>query len=544
MGQAQNRLVRTRPELSDSFAELQAICSRLAALSLRASGSQTNRDMLKQIEQLTDQKERVEIRLSHQSAGFRAHQSTAQLTTEQLQNVLPAGTVLIDFRQYKRYQWAVVGGKPRPDFQQHLMAFVIRPDHEIRQIDLGAVQPVAEAVRTWRGTLGADPTAKQAAAQLRRLLWDPLAGALADASTVLVSPDGVVAQFPFAVLPGRSSGRLLIQDVGLAVVPTPQYLPQLLARGGESAVPEDKALLLVGDIDFDAEPGASLPAEAAQSGLIRAAARDRSGRTHYARLPGTRREIVLVRELFQEALPNGSWKTLQGRDATEAAFRQSVERCDYALLATHGFFASPSVTSAAESPGDRAPERLFAIDADVVGFHPGLLSGLALAGANRGSPPAIEPGKLADDGIVTALELAGLDLSGVDLVVLSACETGLGQVADGEGVMGLQRAFHLAGARTTIASLWKVDDDATRALMVEFYRNLWEKKLGKLESLRQAQLTMLRQYDPKAGRLRGPGAVKPVDPQRLEEAKEPEARRREPLPPLYWAGFVLSGDWR
>jgi hypothetical protein len=75
-------------------------------------------------------------------------------------------------------------------------------------------------------------------------------------------------------------------------------------------------------------------------------------------------------------------------------------------------------------------------------------------------------------------------------------------------VFGLQRAFGLAGVRTTIASLWKVDDDATQALMVEFYRNLWEKKLGKLESLRQAQLTMLREYDPKTKRLRGPGAIK------------------------------------
>jgi CHAT domain-containing protein len=336
----------------------------------------------------------------------------------------------------------------------------------------------------------------------------------------------------------------LIEDVGLAVVPTPQYLPQLLARRPKRAVAEDKSLLLVGDIDFDAEPGTTLLAEATPSNLIRSAARDRRGRTPYSRLPGTKREIAVVREVFQKALPKGSWEVLQGPQATESAFRQHVERCNYVLLATHGFFSPASGESAIDSTVARTPERLFNMEQEVIGFHPGLLSGLALAGANRGSSSAIEPGRLADDGIVTALELTGLDLSGVDLVALSACETGLGRVASGEGVMGLQRALHLAGVRTTIASLWKVDDDATQALMIEFYKNLWDKKLGKLESLRQAQLTMLRQYDPKTKRIRGPGPVRPADPDTLGEAENAEGKPREPLPPLYWAGFVLSGDWR
>jgi CHAT domain-containing protein len=127
-------------------------------------------------------------------------------------------------------------------------------------------------------------------------------------------------------------------------------------------------------------------------------------------------------------------------------------------------------------------------------------------GANRAH------GEHEDDGILTALEVAGLDLHGVDLAVLSACQTGLGENAGGEGLLGLQRAFQVSGARGVVASLWKVDDSATQALMVELYRNLWERKLGKQEALRQAQLAMLERYDPKAGQLRGAGAKDMIRP--------------------------------
>ena len=125
-----------------------------------------------------------------------------------------------------------------------------------------------------------------------------------------------------------------------------------------------------------------------------------------------------------------------------------------------------------------------------------------------------------------ALEVSALDLSQVDTVVLSACETGLGQVAGGEGLLGLQRAFQVAGAKTTVASLWKVPDQATATLMQRFYENLWDKKMGKLEALRQAQIWMLRDNGNR-------GLAIPDHPADAQT-----------LPPYYWAAFVLSGDWR
>ncbi len=136
--------------------------------------------------------------------------------------------------------------------------------------------------------------------------------------------------------------------------------------------------------------------------------------------------------------------------------------------------------------------------------------------------------------------MAELDLSGVELTVLSACQTALGATAGGrqaggEGLLGLQRAFQVAGARGVVATLWDVDDEATRALMERFYANFWQKKLMRLEALREAQLWMLR-----AGWRREPAQPRSV------ESVPPKAPAGQPdhVPPDYWAAFVLSGDWR
>ena len=159
-----------------------------------------------------------------------------------------------------------------------------------------------------------------------------------------------------------------------------------------------------------------------------------------------------------------------------------------------------------------------------------------LAGANL--PPKTDELGLptGEDGILTAEEIANLELPGTELVVLSACETGLGRVAGGEGVMGLARAFHLAGARNVITSLWKVDDEATAALMAAFYQELWVNKRPPIEALREAQLYLYRHPDqiPNLAALRGPApgkAPRPVPGGSL-------------APPRRWAAFVLSGPGR
>jgi CHAT domain-containing protein len=170
-------------------------------------------------------------------------------------------------------------------------------------------------------------------------------------------------------------------------------------------------------------------------------------------------------------------------------------------------------------PGNElASGSLFAVFGDERGVDAGLLSSLALTGANSAGmgDNALRSG----DGLLTAAEVSELQLSDPDLVVLSACDTGLGSIAAGEGVMGLQRAFQTAGAKCVVGSLWQVSDEETRALMLNFYDSLWIQKLSKIEALRQAQVKMLN---------------------RDKDGGRPSGKRTSPY---YWAAFVLSGDWR
>jgi CHAT domain-containing protein len=210
---------------------------------------------------------------------------------------------------------------------------------------------------------------------------------------------------------------------------------------------------------------------------------------------------------------------LRSSRATEAAFREHAPSHRFLHVATHGFFASAKPAAAtvdgesAVSLGDAPTRRL---------LHPGWQSGLVLAGANQ---PADLSG---DDGVLSALEIAEIDLTGVELAVLSACETGIGESARGEGLIGLQRAFQVAGTRSVVASLWKVDDTATREMMERFYDNLWTKQLSRAESLRQAQLWMLNERGSRG----------------LEAAEGPPGDDQRRLPPYFWAAFVLSGEWR
>src|SRR5262249_29612401 len=211
------------------------------------------------------------------------------------------------------------------------------------------------------------------------------------------------------------------------------------------------------------------------------------------------------------------------RAANERAFKRAAPGHRVLHLATQGFFlgaeCSPASNGtrsvgglAAAGNGDAgSPKRTNPASA-ALHENPLLMSGLALAGANRRATAGPDD----DDGILTAEEVAAMNLAGVEWAVLSACDTGLGEVKNGEGVFGLRRAFQVAGVRSVIMSLWSVDDEATRLWMRALYQGPLPRHLNTAEAVRAAGLSALRE----------------------RRAKSQNTH------PFFWAAFVAAGDWR
>jgi CHAT domain-containing protein/tetratricopeptide (TPR) repeat protein len=518
------------PEIPRLLEQRQQVAALLAVQALATPDPGQAEAWRKQVDHLTEKKDRLEGELARHSAVYRRQRDQERRGPEQIAAVMPRQAALVDVLEYW-HSTPPGPGQTKWQWERRVVAFVVRPGRPIARVELGPAAVIERQVDAWRIAIKADrgvtPNAAAGddpAAVLRRLVWEPLEPHLAEVQTLLISPDGALGRIPLGALPAKKRGSYLIEQYAITVVPVPQMLGASRAEA-ESGEVSPASILLVGNVDYGGDAG-----EADKRGRSRAAASGRDGE-HWARfgaLPSTREEILAVSDSFTRQYRGGRVESLRETEATEAAVRAQAPTCRWLHLATHGYFAPEALKSAlaepAAGPGN-GPLRLDldrgAGHRDITGWNPGLLSGLALAGANvRPTPPG------QDDGILTALEVAELDLSGVELATLAACETGLGDVAGGEGLLGLQRAFQVAGARAVVASLWKVDDTPTQKLMSRFYENLWRRKMTAAGALREAQLYMLRE-----GLKRGL-----VD---LDAQPGPGPKH---VPPYYWAAFVLSGD--
>jgi CHAT domain-containing protein len=264
----------------------------------------------------------------------------------------------------------------------------------------------------------------------------------------------------------------------------------------QTQAPSRQQPVIIANPDFDHPGNSELATRASSSRGAENRRSTDSTSLKFGSLPGAAAEAAALARLLPEAT------LLTESQATENALKQ-VQSPRILHLATHGFFLSDLEPALPLNP--LAGELMTAARPPVVPTteNPLLRSGLALAGFNLRQSGS-------EDGVLTALEAAGLDLQGTELVVLSACDTGVGEIANGEGVYGLRRALTIAGARSQLMSLWQVADIGTDALMVDYYHRLLQGE-GRSEALRQAQLA-LRQ-----------------DPQYCH--------------PYYWAAFIFQGDW-
>jgi CHAT domain-containing protein len=457
------------------------------------------------------------------------------LTPEQLSKQVPTATALVDLIEYFHFR-PPKAGKGKPQSEQRLLAFVVRRGQEPVVVSLGTMKPIEQAVARWRSEVQKVPARAnreaidRAARTLRQRVWQPLSKHLGGVKTVLVAADGVLCQFPLAALPGSKKDSFLIEEISIAQLASAHQILDVLQpvekRKGQ------RGLLALGGVDYG--PGAAYPG-----------------------LPGTVPEVHRCRELFHRAFPKTPATVLFGKEATVAAVQQALTKKppSFLHLATHGFFEPPNRVERLLKGLASREDRLTLWREQTVTLHrlPLLRCGLALAGANQ--PPSADDLK-APSGILTGEDVKGLDLRGCELAVLSACQTALGDLVYSQGVLGLQRAFHAAGARTLVGSLWSVNDAATLVLMEEFYSRLWGKeKLSKLEALRQAQLAVLRAPE----RVQKRAAVLLADSRKrgvsedllrgvgkkallLPEGRKGTTNRRSPE--VWWAAFVLSGDWR
>jgi hypothetical protein len=451
---------------------------------------------------------------------------------------LPGGASLVEFVRFNPRDFHALPAQGEPSWKPaRYVAFVLltgEPDG-VQMIDLGEADPIDRLIADFRAGIIAEAEAgddrdikireKPASSSpaetglaLRVALFDKLAPALAGRSRLLLAPDGDLTRLPFEVLP-TTHGRRLIDDYQISYLSCGRDV----LRFGVAATGLHGQPLVVADPDFDLDIGGgppppsispnrrpSRPKVGYRSGLswwneeVLAARTPQALRptdpvrcpgrlsrdltrtaSHFGRLPGTRAEGQAIANLL--GIP--PWLddiALEGR-------LKAICRSPRILhLATHGFFlpdnrpepASESLKLGTTFVSAGGPGRL----AGLLPEDPMLRSGLALAGANTWLGGGNLPEE-AEDGLLTAEDVTGLDLLATELVVLSACETGLGQVHVGEGVFGLRRAFVLAGAKTLVMSLWKIPDEPTRELMEDFYRRLLAGE-GRAEALRQAQLAV------------------------------------------------------
>ena len=439
VGARQQQLRRLHRQLQQSGnkdainleAELQDATRALAEISHTSSPQAPDLPFRRQ--ELSDKIETLQQQFAEASAG--AQLSIKKVSLDDVRAALPADVVLVDFMGYRRYA-PEKKKRGNDNYENMATAFVVRSGQSVVRIELGPADTIDGAIQTWRTHFGHKSGDVDPGAQLRQLVWQPLEKFIKSARTVLISPNGLMAPMAWAALPGAKPGTFLIDEVSIGLIPIPRLLPELLAGSGQDSgqsnvSPNAPSLLLVGDVDFGAEPG---------SADLLAIDRTvpRGGEPfNWPSLPGTRDEVASIQTSFVKQFHDAQPTVLVRDQATKNAVSDAMTRCEYIHFSTHGFFAPAKTTPVAGSVAnsDADSEGGFVTTQEVSGYQPGLLSGLVLVGANR------LPASGKENGILTALEVEEMDLHQVKLATLSACETGLGQTAGGEGLLGLQRSL-------------------------------------------------------------------------------------------------------
>jgi CHAT domain-containing protein/tetratricopeptide (TPR) repeat protein len=489
---------RLEPEDQKLLNQLSDTLADLAKAGLRGPGLLTPGVYGAKLEALQRRKEELETEISRRSAGYYQKSDAVSLTA--VRDAIPADSVLTEFAVYQPYDFRQILSD-QENAPLHYVVYVIPPHGEVHWKELGDAKEIDKQIEAYRQALR-DPKRTdvgQLARALDAKLMRPVRSLGVDAKHLILSPDGEMNLLPFESLLDEQ-GHYLVENYSISYVTTGRDLLRMqVARTGRS-----ESVVVANPSFGDPEMArASRPTSAKLRPVSAVNVRrgTDSGGLYFAPLAGTALEARELKSLFPEA------RVFTGLQAT----KEELEKLDSPRIlhiATHGFFLEDAAEEAREKEASKNSvsgdsRRPGGVHPVLKAENPLLRSGLALAGANFANGRN-------EDGILTALEASNLNLWGTKLVTLSACDTGVGEVKNGEGVYGLRRAFFIAGAETVVMSLWPVSDSVTRELMSSYYRGL-KAGLGRGEALRQAQLAMLS--------------------------------RKGREHPFYWASFIQVGEW-
>jgi len=476
-------------------------CETIVAMTSIAKFHESDIYRKDTIEVLYQEKDSLENELSKHCSRFSDLLATLRFNLDDIIQALSRQETLLEYIRYTPYDFKNPGNQAQRSGPPRYAVFIVSGQDNVTAVDLGAASEVDSLVHSALAMIHSTgvevytPLGLSQEQQLRRItgkLYEivlaPISRYLEDRETIFVSPDGALNLFPFEIL-SDSDSTYVIEHLHI------QYLSsgRDLIRRPSSVMPAEPYALLVADPDLNA-------VLAEGEGAPRAISPRSNEKTRfcppvkYIPLPNTRYEATEIAGYFRASHKLGTTE-LYGDAASEQNLKNLNDPPQVFHIATHGVFCADTETAEGEHD-----------------YNPMLRTGLALAGANSGGSSPYYDRVTANDGVLYAMEIASLNLQNTELAVLSACETGSGEVLDGEGVFGLRRAFQEAGVQALVMSLWTVPDRETSHLIAGFYKR-WLEGMSKSESLRQSALEILRE-------------------QRL---------RRGNGHPYYWGGFILVG---
>ncbi|MCX6829546.1 MAG: CHAT domain-containing protein [candidate division Zixibacteria bacterium] len=488
---------------------------QISKFIIKGPGDDTTGTYKKKLDSLLQAANNLEGELSRRSLSFRRRQEINNISVVKIDSLLPANTAFIEFLKWDYRQ--IKSDSVIPKY----LALIINKGRNTEIVQLGDASDIDPLVYHYlehmRGVAssGRQPNNSDLAAykpigqEIYEKIWKPLENNLEKEQTVFVGLDGSLNLVSLAGLIDEK-GTYLAEKYTLHHLSSARDLIRLQDIPNPSA-----GLFALGDPDYDATPlSRKFPDELAKdsNGINNVSAfatrNVRSGcgdlrDLQVQPLPGTRREINRIMAEWRAASDEPT-SVFLGSQASEDNFKAQAPGKRVVHLATHGYFLEGRCQPSA--PSVRLDE-----EEAWIGENPLLQSGLLLAGANLHGAGADSLD--IDDGVLSAYEVSAMNLEGTQLIVLSACETGLGEVKSGEGVYGLRRAFQMAGARTVISALWQVDDQTTADIMSRLYIKS-DKSIP--ERIRELQLQQIK-------KLRAGGFSDH---------------------PYSWAAFIAQGDWR